>query len=222
MDHGSGSLGHSLRQIECARRAGVVKIVATPHYYMSDNISVPDFIEMRGESLDMLAANIPDGIEIIPAAEVRLSFDTPFIEQLPLLAVGGTKYILIEMPPGNWDSLLFDALLAVAADRGLKPVIAHIDRYPMRDFMKLLPFGFTFQINAESVCSFPVRRRLMPYIRSGVISVLGSDVHDRPERSYIHYSRAVRHLGSLASVMTERALGMLGEEKNEAVQYSLR
>jgi protein-tyrosine phosphatase len=204
-DHGSPDLNHSLRQLECARAAGVRRIVATPHYYISDDISVPDFIGKRTDALNTLLESKPAGIEIIPAAEVHLTFETPELEYLPLLCVGNTNYILIEMPFGTWNSWVFDALLAVSAERNLKPVIAHVDRYDINDLQKLLPFGFTLQVNAESVCRYIIRKRFMPYIESGDITLLGSDVHDLPERSYKAYSRAIGFLGDKTISMMKRA-----------------
>lgn len=215
IDHGSPDLAHSLRQLNCAREAGVKRIVATPHYYISDHISVPDFIAKRSEAMNTLSQSAPADIEIIPAAEVHLTFETSGLEYLPLLCVGNTSCILIEMPFGTWNSWVFDALLAVSAERSLKPIIAHVDRYDINDFKKLLPFGFTLQMNAESVCRYIIRKRFMPYIESGDITLLGSDVHDQPERSYRDYSRAIDFLGDRAVSMMKRADNILSGENEE-------
>lgn len=204
-DHGSPDLEHSMRQLGCAGTAGIKTIVATPHYYISEGVSIPDFIEKRSAAADSLTRNSNSGIVIVPAAEVHLTYETGELEHLPLLCIGSTDYILIEMPYGAWEGWVFDTLVAVSSVRRLKPIIAHVDRYDTNDLLKLIPFGFTLQVNAESVCRRGVRKRLMPYIKSGDISLLGSDVHDMPEYSYSRYTRAIKLLGDSAAAMMAKA-----------------
>jgi len=134
-----------------------------------------------------------------------LTYETGELEHLPLLCVGSTDYILIEMPYGAWDGWVFDVLLAISSVRHLKLIIAHVDRYEPNDLLKLIPFGFTLQVNSESICRRGVRKRLMPYINSSDISLLGSDVHDMPEYSYSRFTRAIKLLGDSAAVMMEKA-----------------
>ena len=210
-DHGSPGLDHSLRQLGCAGAAGIKTIVATPHYYISEGVSIPDFIGKRNKAAEDLKRNYAGSVEIIPAAEVHLSYDAGELEHLPQLCIGGTDYILIEMPYGSWDAWVFDVLLTVSSVRCLKPVIAHIDRYDAESLQKLLPFGFILQVNADSLCSAGIRRRLMPYIGSGDIALLGSDVHDKPEYSYERYTRALKLLGRHAGPMMSKASLILGK-----------
>lgn len=209
-DHGSPNLDHSLRQLNCAAESGIKTIVAAPHYYTSDGIAVRDFAEMRAAAADTLERHSDTCINIVQAAEVYLSHETAELELLPLLCVGNTDYILIEMPYGVWDSGIFDALLSVASARRLKPIIAHVDRYSPDRLQKLLTFGFTLQVNAEAVCRRLSRKRLIPYIKSGDISLLGSDVHDNPEYSYLRFTRAAALLGDDITAMTEKASAILG------------
>ena len=68
--------------------------------------------------MNTLLKEAPADIEIIPAAEVHLTFETSGLEYLPLLCVGNTNYILIEMPFGTWNSWVFDALAAVSTESG--------------------------------------------------------------------------------------------------------
>ena len=209
-DHGSPNLDHSLRQLNCAAKAGIKTIVATPHYYTSDGISVSDFAEMRAATADTLERHSGAGINIIQAAEVYLSHETAELEHLPMLCVGNTDYILIEMPYGIWDSGIFDVLLSVVSARCLVPIIAHVDRYSPDNLQKLLTFGFTMQVNAEAVCRRFSRKRLIPYIKSGEISLLGSDVHDMPEYSYSRFTRAAALLSDNITAMTAKASLILG------------
>ena len=50
------------------------------------------------------------------------------MEELPELAIKGTSYILLEMPFEVWSEGTFRTLNAIR-NRGLYPIIAHIERY---------------------------------------------------------------------------------------------
>lgn len=200
-DHGSPDLRHSLRQLGCARRAGVKSIVATPHFYPDDGMPIPEFIGMRERRLSELREGAQSefgDIEITTAAEVQLTFELPAFEELPSLCIGGSDYILIEMPYRSRPDWIFEVIRLIITERKLKPVIAHIERYNKTDFIRLLPFGVVFQINADAWVEHGTRARFGTYIRSGGVPLLGSDVHNKPERSYSNFLRAARLLSDSA------------------------
>ena len=194
IDHGSADLDHSLAQLSAARSAGVGVIVATSHYYMSDGIPTAEFAARRDMALDTLRAASPDGPLLVPAAEVRLYPGLAANDGLELLAIGDTRMILIEMPYGSWEPWAYDELIAIQAERGLHIIIAHCDRYPRSYIDNLVRLGLDLQVNADAVDSFFGYRRVLPYLRSGAIKALGSDVHTLPDKSYAKFARAARRL----------------------------
>ena len=89
--------------------------------------------------------------------------------------------MLLEMPNvGAWSDRLI-ATVEALMDKGIVILLAHIDRY-IRDYEedidRLLSMGAKAQINASSLMSFFSRRRLMPYLHSGAVDALGSDLHN--------------------------------------------
>ena len=100
VDHGSNGINTSLQQIRMAEKAGVKKIVATPHFYNNkDNLS--EFLDRRDAGYNALkntltAKNI--NIEIIKAAEVNLQVDL-FKNDLRKLCIGDTNYLLLSPNP---------------------------------------------------------------------------------------------------------------------------
>lgn len=191
IDHGSADLSHSLAQLDSARRAGVGVIAASPHFYISDGVSPADFAGMRDEALCKLREASPGSPRIVPAAEVHLSPGLSKLDGLELLGIGGTDMILIEMPygvPGPWS---YDELAAISR-RGLRVVVAHIDRYPRSCVDNLLRLGLDMQVIADAVCSWFGYRRVLPYLRAGAVKALGSDVHGLPAYSYRRFARAAK------------------------------
>lgn len=193
IDHGSADLGHSIAQLDAARNAGVGAIVASSHFYLSDGIAPVDFVTARDLALDELRHVAPEGPRLIPAAEVHLTPGLSELEGLKLLRIGSTEMILIEMPYGVPDPWSYDELIAVAA-RGFHVIIAHVDRYPRGCVENLARLGFDMQVNADAASSFFGLRRVMPYIRSGAVKALGSDVHQQPDKSYADFARAAKKL----------------------------
>jgi len=83
-------------------------------------------------------------------------------------------------------------------DEGYTVVLAHIDRYVKRfeeGIDTLLSMGALAQINADSLVSFFDRKKLRPYIESGRVCALGSDLHGSDPRSYKPFAELKKHIG---------------------------
>ncbi len=190
-DHGCTSVGESERQLRLLWEAGVTGCVVTPHFdpkYMT----TADFLSRRDRSADLFRdAARPEGMEVFLGAEVRLCHHLNSMPGLPSLAVRGTDVILIEMPPCEWDDALTDTLLRIS-DAGLRPVLAHPDRYPAEDVEALFRLGLRGQLNADAFRRAGLRRRqrLLGWIDRGWILAFGSDLHgSSPE-----YAKSLRIL----------------------------
>lgn len=189
VDHGAASLDISVQMLKQAKKAGVAKIVATPHFYpRKDNIE--SFLERRNKALkeleDYIALKGSSDIKIIPAAEVALDKNLLSLD-LRKLAIGNTNYILIEMPQsGKWYSWMFDILYGIESEFSLSVILAHVDRYTIENIKNLLELDFITQMNAESLVSgtFLTRRRMRSFCKKGLVHLIGSDAHDLDNRSY--------------------------------------
>lgn len=218
LDHGCADLLASLRQLEYAVLAGVKNIAATSHFYAADcplssGISIAEFAGLRKNALDLLKSEYSGEINLLPACEAHLTRALVESDGLDALCVNGTKYILTEPDFSDSESATVDLLSVMINERGLKPVIAHIDRYGTRMLRVFKGMGLDIQINAEAVVNFFTYRRFRGYIADGSVSLLGSDVHSDPLSSYRNYSRAVSILGSNIQRFDDRAREISGVEK---------
>lgn len=209
LDHGSDSLENSLNQLNAAKKAGVNVIVATSHFYSSRD-DINSFISKREVALDVLNRANETGIKIIPAAEVQISHDFIDLKNMELLAIGSSRYILLEMPNYSWNNHVFDTILKVESKFGLKPIIAHVDRYPKKDVEKIFELCVKAQLNAEALMPMFGRKRFIELIEQGKIHVLGSDVHKEYEKSYKNFKHALNCLGDAKDILMNNAQEILG------------
>ncbi len=185
VDHGSDSLNTSLKQIVMAKKAGVKKIVATPHYYDNKD-SLSEFLQRREEGYkslqEALVASSID-VDIIKAAEVNLQTDL-FKNDLKKLCIGDTNFLLLEMPMNiNWNSWHYDAIDEIIA-LGINPIIAHVNRYSSYYTKRLFEKDILFQVNIEAFLSFSSRRNVLSLYKNGNAHFIGSDIHGKDKNPY--------------------------------------
>lgn len=192
-DHGSRRLETSLKQLAQAKEVGIDTIVATPHFYFQHD-TVEEFLLRRDITYKQLSDANTTGIKLVKAAEVTLASDLAEMPRLEALCVENTRYILLEIPNSSGASWIYDAIYKIEANRGLKPIIAHLDRYPETVQQELLDMDLLIQINAEAFASFFKRKKYVNLFRSGAAHLLGSDVHGSDGKHYQAFGRACKLL----------------------------
>lgn len=190
IDDGSPDVETSLKMIEALQSQGARAIVLTPHYY-SDSISYEDFVARRDNALHLLEKSLPPGSpKLIPAAEVYITKYLLNNSNLDALKIGNTNYALIEHPFScDFSQEIYDRLLSLNYDYGIKPILAHIERYPafMDDGDLLdsyIEMGCIAQVNISSFVdsSRSLRKKLFKYLESGRIHLIGTDCHNLSSR----------------------------------------
>ncbi len=191
IDDGSKNSDMSVEMIKMLSVQGVDAIIATPHFCY-DEISIKDFLEDRKLSLNSLVdalerRNIKDRPKIILGAEVKFYHGLDTMEEAPVLCIGGTKYMLVEMPFRNWETRDYAVLARLSANRDIIPVIAHIERYfaynSLRNMMpNLIQIGALVQVNAEFLTSRLTRLTSKYMMKNGLIQFIGTDCHDTRKR----------------------------------------
>lgn len=190
IDDGSPDVETSLKMIEALQSQGARAIVLTPHYY-SDSISYEDFVARRDNALHLLEKSLPPGSpKLIPAAEVYITKYLLNNSNLDALKIGNTDYALIEHPFScDFSQEIYDRLLSLNYDYGIKPILAHIERYPafMDDGDLLdsyIEMGCIAQVNINSFVdsSRSLRKKLFKYLESGRIHLIGTDCHNLSSR----------------------------------------
>lgn len=193
IDDGAENPAAARALLEASRRGGVDRFVFTPHFY-PQQMQAEDFFRGRSAAADALRAETA-GDETFAGVSVRLGAEiayTPFLERLPLerLAFAGTGYFLLELDfrylrPG------VEEAIGAAIDRGLTPILAHVERYPYLEEDPTLLYrwvraGALAQVNASfALRGAAERKRLLQYADWGLVHFMASDAHSvdrRPPR----------------------------------------
>lgn len=190
IDDGSPDVDTSLKMIDMLKKQGAQAIILTPHYY-SDSISYEDFIAKRDNALELLKSSLPpDSPKLIPAAEVYITKYLLHNSNLDKIKIGNTDYALIEHPFScDFSQDIYDRLLNLNYDYGVKPILAHIERYSafMEDFDLLdeyIDMGCLAQVNISSFVDSPrhLKKKLFKLVQTGRIHLIGSDCHNLSSR----------------------------------------
>ena len=206
-DHGSDGMETSLRQLALAEAAGIDVLVATPHFYpQADDFG--HFRRKRRGAYETLLAQYRGAIRLLPAAEVHMCVGLDHLEGLEALCIPGTSVILCELPFRGFTSGLTETFERLMDERGLVPILAHVDRYNPELIENLFALGLRGQLNAEALCHPLRRRKLLPWIDGGQIVALGSDIHG-VEVGYTQFRKAVDYLGARYDLIDERARALL-------------
>ncbi|MBQ7255953.1 MAG: hypothetical protein IJS31_06920 [Oscillospiraceae bacterium] len=188
-DHGSDGLKTSLRQLELARLAGIDCVVATPHFYPTED-TVRRFLDRRANAADMLRSHLSGDVpQIRIGAEVTLCAGMDHMEGIEALCIAGTKVLLIELPRCDLRPELLESLENLRSRCGLTIVLAHIDRYDNKAVDALLDAGFLFQLNADAIVRRFGRGRWRALLQSGGCAGIGSDIHGT-KIGYSNFTRA--------------------------------
>ncbi|RYG74577.1 tyrosine protein phosphatase [bacterium] len=189
-DDGPKTLEGVLAMLERARTAGIETIVATPHVGRAFK-GVEHPAESIAEGVEKLQAELDArgiAIKVLPGAEILLGSVDLLGEKgvLPHWTVGNEgKYALVESPYRSWpdfgNNLLYELML-----RGVRPIIAHPERYVdvQKDLSKMetpVSQGALLQITAGSILGQHGKEMQVCAQRlldAGWVHVIASDAHN--------------------------------------------
>lgn len=190
MDDGSSCLEESVEMLRMEAEQGIDHVVATPHFYAQYD-AAEEFLQNRKEAELLLReemgrlSNMP---KLSVGAEVYFFRGISQSDILQDLAIDGGRFVLVEMPHGQWTDTMYRELEQIYTRQGLMPIIAHVDRY----FTRFQTFGIPealeelpvlVQANASFFRHNSSVRRAMKMLHKGQIHLLGSDCHNVHERS---------------------------------------
>ena len=186
MDDGSKSPEESAALLELLHQQGVTTVVATPHFYATEE-TPQVFLKRREESAARLLPATNTQPQSLMGAEVAYFSGIGNCEDIIPLQIQNTKCILIEMPFCTWSPRMVEDICRIPMQLGLIPVLAHVNRYRHRGqfptyMQTLAEQGVLFQCNAEAFHTLAGRRWAVKLAKSGLLHFLGSDCHDLIER----------------------------------------
>ena len=186
MDDGSKDLEQTYLMLDEMKKKGIDVVVATPHFDMESE-SIESFISRRDEAFSKLKLD-ESYPEIILGAEVLYTGDYLYnAEGIEKLCMGNTRFMLIEGQIERWEVGFRDCLLKLILEKGIIPIIAHIERYidigkNKQILETLMDQGAVLQMNADYFMYRRTRRKALKLFKTGFVHLLGSDCHNMENR----------------------------------------
>ena len=224
MDDGAESVQESLEMLKDAYAQGVRTLVVTPHCHAFCEQDISNFLDKRNKAYDELLkaiAQTDDSYpDIILGAEVALYRQIVKLPSLKKLCIGNTDYILLEPMFENFSEQIGEWIFEIGL-KGMKPIVAHIDRYTDLALRKIGIFQLdaVLQLNASVFLSMYERRRVRKFLSEDKTFIIGSDMHNMKLRKCEiekAYKRAKKMSSSEAeNIFKNNAGQILGLEKEE-------
>lgn len=192
LDDGCETVEHAVEMSRIYEKAGFHTVVATPHYLRGTSwCPDPRTILQRVDEVNR--AFSAQGIKLRVMAGMEIGMDpaiAEFLYEKKLLTLGGSSYVLIEVPfqqlPLGWDQMLFDVI-----SREYRVILAHPERCeqlirePER-FQQLLNIGCLIQVDWGSLLGHhgsKSARLTKKMLTHGYVHCLATDSHDFQYRS---------------------------------------
>lgn len=189
IDDGSKSPEESIAMLRMAAQQGIRHMIATAHFYPQYDTPA-GFLEKRDAAAARLQEEMArhgDLPKISLGAEVYFFYGMSESEALSQLTICQKRCILIEMPFVSWTDEMCRELERIYTQRGITPIIAHIDRY-IRPWnahgilRRLTQLPVLVQANADFFLERSTASLAMRILRSDQIHLLGSDCHNTTSR----------------------------------------
>lgn len=193
VDDGARTVDDALEGIGRMIRAGVGAIVTTPHLQASvtlDRAALDRRMAVMDRGWTRVSEAVADAwpdLIFRRGFEVRLDIPDPDLSD-ERIRMAGTRWILVEwdrmqVPPGT------AAVLERFAEAGLRPLIAHPERYSgtrerVAEAREWRARGAFLQVNLGSLVGRygnRARTRALRLLREGLVDVLATDFHGRPQ-----------------------------------------
>ncbi len=188
IDDGAKDVSVSAAILETEKEQGVNEIVLTPHYY-GKFYSPTDFVRRRAAAYEKLLAVAAGEFFFTLGAEIHFSDTLSVNAECRKLAIGDTRYALVELPFGEkWSGSLLTRLRYFMDETELTPVIAHICRYPQlrknpEALLRLAEMGCLLQVNASAFCDKDSSGFAFAALKHNLVHCLGSDCHNVTNRA---------------------------------------
>ena len=194
VDDGAPDMTEALAMARMAEDSGVTTVIATPHCAIPgterDNFISRELYDRFVALRDAIAAE-GIGVRLKAGAEIFCTEETPrLLREGRLLTLGSSDYLLTEFyfdMPGDY----MDDMLARLAAEGVRPVVAHPERYEAvqarpeiaEDWVRA---GYVLQMNKGSVLGRfgrSVGQTAFHLLHRGLIHLVASDAHSARSRT---------------------------------------
>ncbi len=222
VDDGAKDIETSIELLQMLKEQGVTAVIATPHFYPNAD-NAEEFLQYTNEAYNllrraMLGKELP---KVFLGCELRYFNGMGKSRDINQFLIRGTNYLLLELPYGApVTKTVLEDIMALSENQGLKPILAHIERYyRVKGFKKLLRLvsdGYALaHINADGITGKEETKICEKLIKGGYISFVASDTHsvlNRPPKIKEALDKITERLGkSVANRLTVKSTRLLEE-----------
>ncbi len=185
LDDGLKEIDETITFVQELQQLGYTKLICTPHIiadvYPNSPVTILPKLDIVRRALQ--EKNIPMQIEA--AAEYMVDIDMEnYIASGKQLLTFANNHILIEMsyaaPSSNIEQVIFQLRM-----KGLKPILAHPERYSYLHFKfehyeRFIDLGCILQVNLLSLLGYygePVKNIAEKLMKAKMVDLLGTDMH---------------------------------------------
>ena len=183
VDDGAVDEAMAVEMLKAARRAGIDRIIATPHIAKGHGVEryLDSFTRMCGRARKhdiQLISGCELGVGVLAGSKITSDGLSPY-------QIGQTRFILLEFPddaaPADWEYLVSDIKRA-----GYHAIIAHPERYRYMGLavaQNMINYGCELQLDAMAFLGgrfSSERRTASKLLDGGLASYIASDAH-RPD-----------------------------------------
>lgn len=204
VDDGAETISDSMEILRDERAQGVENIILTPHFRINMFEISRDVVERNYRTLAESAKNEFPEMKLYLGCEFHSSHEmTDMLRADPRFRMCGTCYVLLEFSSAHDAGYIRNGAYALISS-GFTPIIAHCERYSpiykrMEFARELCDMGALLQINASSVLGidgFGMKMFCRKMLKKGLVSFIGSDVHNTGDRS--------THIGECADYVEKK------------------
>ncbi len=217
IDDGAKNTDISLELLRKEYEDGVRNIAFTSHFN-SERTTVAAFLANRQAAYEQLMAALQgqgmDDFHFKLGAEV---FFSPKLCDLDTraLCMGDTSYFLMEFPTTHKPHFIRQTLYSLQ-EKGIVPLIAHIERYPyvleeptlLYDWVAA---GAYAQINAGALLEPKLCKKLCKFISWGLVHVISTDTHS-PDKRPPRMAQGVQQLEKVLGKETAARIVQNGDD----------
>lgn len=213
VDDGAKNIEQSIEILKEAEKAGIEKVIVTPHYieeyYEKDKQEIGKRVEILRQKLQELNCKI----EILQGNEIYITNQiNDLLEQEKATTLNETQYVLFELPL-NAEVMNLTEVIYQILEKGRIPILAHPERYPFvqknpNQLLTLIEDGVLMQANYGSILGQygkESKKTIKKMLKHNMVHLLGSDVH-RPNTIYKKIDQAMKEIENI-----------IGKEKLEEI-----
>ena len=182
IDDGAEDISEAKAMLAMQQTSGVERLCLTPHFYPEDK-SIETFLTERNRALEALCATLAPEEK----AHIRLGAEVRYCEQLlsldlRKLTLGDSVYLLLELPGLRYPTYAVQ-IMEELLDRGLIPILAHVERYTyFREepelLKRLIDLGALALVSVQALFDKKDKNFSVACLQHGLAQIVASDAHN--------------------------------------------